>query len=285
MDRKSLWLKYFSLGVFMLLIFVSGTLSAQFEQKLSLNVSAGYFNTIGWSGWEENWEEHGPSLMPNFKGGPSLTAGLQYNFNRHFSMEFQLGFRFAPGWYFDASPDGQEAHNYLHYEIYDDATATMLATGDNYMDMNYMHIGIAPRYYFVPGSRLNPFVYAGLNLNYTDVYFDNVGGEILDAALAKLRMNARIVICGAISQYNNKTAVKGPANYLSLLVNRASMQGMLVMDYAKDYGKAAREMGGWMATGQLKSKEDIYEGIENFHETFARLFNGDKMGKLVLKVL
>lgn len=118
-----------------------------------------------------------------------------------------------------------------------------------------------------------------------DVYFDNVGGEILDAALAKLRMNARIVICGAISQYNNKTAVKGPANYLSLLVNRASMQGMIVMDYAKDYGNAAREMGGWMATGQLKSKEDIYEGIENFHETFARLFNGDKMGKLVLKVL
>lgn len=118
-----------------------------------------------------------------------------------------------------------------------------------------------------------------------DVYFDNVGGEILDAALGRLRMHARIVICGAISQYNNKTAVKGPANYLSLLVNRASMQGMVVMDYAKDYGKAAREMGGWMATGKLKSREDVYEGIENFHETFLRLFSGEKMGKLVLKVL
>lgn len=118
-----------------------------------------------------------------------------------------------------------------------------------------------------------------------DVYFDNVGGEILDAALTRLRMHARIVICGAISQYNNKTAVKGPSNYLSLLVNRASMQGMVVMDYAKDYGKAAQEMGIWMMQGKLKSREDVYEGIENFYDTFQRLFTGDKMGKLVLKVI
>ena len=117
-----------------------------------------------------------------------------------------------------------------------------------------------------------------------DVYFDNVGGEILDAALARLRMHARIVICGAISQYNNTTAIKGPSNYLSLLVNRATMQGMVVMDYAKDYRKAAMEMGMWMAQGKLKSKEDIYNGIENFHDTFQRLFTGDKKGKLVLKI-
>jgi len=118
-----------------------------------------------------------------------------------------------------------------------------------------------------------------------DVYFDNVGGEILDAALSRLRMHARIVICGAISQYNNTTPIVGPSNYLSLLVNRGTMQGMVVMDYAKDYGTAAREMGGWMAQGKLKSREDIYEGIENFYPTFTRLFSGDKKGKLVLKVL
>jgi NADPH-dependent curcumin reductase len=75
-----------------------------------------------------------------------------------------------------------------------------------------------------------------------DVYFDNVGGDILDAALAHLRMHARVVICGAISQYNNTTPIKGPSNYLSLLVNRATMQGMVVLDYAKDYGTAARDM-------------------------------------------
>ncbi len=118
-----------------------------------------------------------------------------------------------------------------------------------------------------------------------DVYFDNVGGEILDAALARLRMHARVVICGAISQYNNTTAIKGPSNYLSLLVNRATMQGMVVMDYAAKYKEAAMNMGMWMAQGKLKSKEDVYDGIENFHSTFERLFTGEKKGKLVLKVL
>jgi len=117
-----------------------------------------------------------------------------------------------------------------------------------------------------------------------DVYFDNVGGDILDYALAALRMHARVVICGAISQYNNKVSVKGPANYLSLLVNRATMQGMVVMDYAKDYAKAGMEMGMWMAQGKLKSKEHIEEGIENFYPTFLKLFSGEKMGKLVLKI-
>jgi len=117
-----------------------------------------------------------------------------------------------------------------------------------------------------------------------DVYFDNVGGEILDLALTRLAMHGRIVICGAISQYNNKTAIKGPSNYLSLLVNRGTMRGMVVFDYAKDYQKAAMQMGQWMLQGKLKSKEDVYEGIENFYDTFLRLFSGEKLGKLVLKV-
>lgn len=118
-----------------------------------------------------------------------------------------------------------------------------------------------------------------------DVYFDNVGGEMLDAALAFLRMNGRIALCGAISQYNSTSGIEGPKNYLSLLINRGTMKGFIVMDYAKDYQKAAMEMGMWMAQGKLKSKEDIYDGIENFRETFNRLFTGEKMGKLVLKVM
>ena len=118
-----------------------------------------------------------------------------------------------------------------------------------------------------------------------DVYFDNVGGLILDAALSKLRMHARVVICGAISQYNKKHKIDGPSNYLSLLVTRSTMQGMVVMDYTKDFAVAAKEMGTWMKEGKLKSREDIYEGIENFKETYERLFSGDKNGKLVLKVI
>ena len=93
---------------------------------------------------------------------------------------------------------------------------------------------------------------------------------------------ARIVICGAISQYNQKPV--GPSNYLSLLVNRATMKGMVVFDYAKNYPTATKEMTQWILDGSLKSKEDIYEGIENFYEVFKKLFNGDKKGKLILKI-
>jgi NADPH-dependent curcumin reductase CurA len=117
-----------------------------------------------------------------------------------------------------------------------------------------------------------------------DVYFDNVGGEILEAALSRLARKARVVICGAISQYNNTTSVKGPENYLSLLVNRASMTGMVVFDYADRYAEAAREMAGWMAAGKLKTREDIVQGLDTFPETLLRLFRGENLGKLVLQV-
>jgi len=117
-----------------------------------------------------------------------------------------------------------------------------------------------------------------------DLYFDNVGGDILDTVLTRLAMHARIVICGAISQYNNTTPMKGPSNYMSLLVNRARMQGMVVFDYASRYGEAAREMAGWMQQGKLKHREDIVEGLETFPETLGKLFRGENFGKLVLKV-
>ena len=117
-----------------------------------------------------------------------------------------------------------------------------------------------------------------------DVYFDNVGGEILDIALGQLAMHARVVICGAISQYNATEGVKGPANYLSLLVNRARMQGMVVFDYASRYGEAAQEMAGWLADGRLKSREDIVEGFDTFPDTLLRLFRGENTGKLLLKL-
>ena len=89
------------------------------------------------------------------------------------------------------------------------------------------------------------------------MFFDNVGGDILDAALTQLAPRARIIICGAISQYNNTAPVKGPSNYLSLLVNRASMTGMVVFDYAARYPAAIAEMAQWVAAGKLRSREDI----------------------------
>ncbi len=117
-----------------------------------------------------------------------------------------------------------------------------------------------------------------------DVYFDNVGGEILDAALALLGRHARVVICGAISQYNNTGPMQGPSNYMSLLVNHASMTGFVVTEYFGRYAEGAAEMAGWLAEGKVKAREDVVEGIETFPETLLKLYSGENNGKLVLKV-
>jgi NADPH-dependent curcumin reductase len=120
--------------------------------------------------------------------------------------------------------------------------------------------------------------------NGVNVYFDNVGGDILDIVLVQLARHARIVLCGAISQYNNTTPIKGPSNYLSLLVNRARMEGMIVFDYADRYPQAGRDIAAWIAAGKLKSREDIVEGLASFPEALLKLFSGENFGKLVLKV-
>ena len=118
-----------------------------------------------------------------------------------------------------------------------------------------------------------------------DVYFDNVGGEILDAALAHLAREARVVICGAISQYNVTTPMRGPSNYMSLLVNHASMTGFVFSDYADKIAPAARQMGEWLAAGKLKAREDVATGgLDAFPETLLRLFSGENTGKLVLTI-
>ncbi len=117
-----------------------------------------------------------------------------------------------------------------------------------------------------------------------DVYFDNVGGEILDTVLTRINRKARIVICGAISQYNNTTPVKGPANYLSLLVNRARMEGMVVFDYAARYPAAVAELSGYLKDGRMKSREDVVSGLDSFPEALLKLFDGENFGKLVLEV-
>ena len=118
-----------------------------------------------------------------------------------------------------------------------------------------------------------------------DVYFDNVGGEILDAALARLARHARVVLCGGISQYNATSAPRGPANYLSLLVYRARMEGFIVFDYADRYSAAAADLASWLADGSLIAREDIADGgIAAFPDTLLRLFRGENTGKLILRV-
>jgi len=117
-----------------------------------------------------------------------------------------------------------------------------------------------------------------------DVYFDNVGGEILDAALSRLRMHARIVLCGGISQYNATDAVRGPVNYLSLISARARMQGFVVLDYLDRANEAMAVLGPWAAAGKLTSKIDQLDGLEHFAEALRRVYSGANFGKQVLKV-
>ncbi|MGD0365115.1 MAG: NADP-dependent oxidoreductase [Bryobacteraceae bacterium] len=117
-----------------------------------------------------------------------------------------------------------------------------------------------------------------------DIYFDNVGGQILDVALSMLARHARIVICGAISQYNNLQTIEGPRNYMSLLVNHARMEGFVVFDYAARYPEGMKALAGWMMAGKLKAREDIVDGLETFPDTLQKLFRGENFGKLVIKV-
>jgi len=117
-----------------------------------------------------------------------------------------------------------------------------------------------------------------------DVYFDNVGGDILDIVLSMLARRARVSICGAISQYNNLDAVQGPRNYMSLLVNHARMEGFVVFDYAARYPEGVQALAGWMFAGKLKAREDIVEGLATFPDTLLKLFRGENFGKLVIKV-
>ncbi|MBW9213888.1 NADP-dependent oxidoreductase [Mumia sp. zg.B53] len=116
-----------------------------------------------------------------------------------------------------------------------------------------------------------------------DVFFDNVGGDILDAGLANLRRHARVVLCGAISAYNATSLPAGPRRYLSLLVFRASMTGFVVFDYEDRYPEAIDTIASWISDGSVVARETVVEGgVEAFHETWLGLFEGSNTGKLVL---
>jgi len=117
-----------------------------------------------------------------------------------------------------------------------------------------------------------------------NVFFDNVGGQILDDALLNMAQNGRIVLCGGISSYNSEELPPGPKNYMQLVIRRCKMQGFILIDYYDQAASAVKELGQWVAEGKLKHAEDIQEGFENTPKTFLRLFNGANLGKQLLKV-
>ena len=117
-----------------------------------------------------------------------------------------------------------------------------------------------------------------------NVVFDNVGGEFLNVTLTQLALNARIVLCGAISRYNEKILPPGPSNYMALIFMRAKMEGFIVLDYAPKFPKAIEEISGWVREGKIIYKEDIQEGLENAPSTLVRLYTGQNVGKQLLKI-
>ena len=117
-----------------------------------------------------------------------------------------------------------------------------------------------------------------------NVFFDNVGGTILNDAFACIALNARVVICGGISRYEQAVLPAGPANYFNLVFQRSTMSGFLVTDYASEFPAARARLADWLQQGQLLYKEDVHSGFEQIPATLKRVFDGANFGKQLLKL-
>jgi NADPH-dependent curcumin reductase CurA len=129
------------------------------------------------------------------------------------------------------------------------------------------------------GARLKELCPKGINL-----FFDNVGGEILDAALARLALRGRVVLCGGIAGYNETEPLPGPKNYMNLVMQRGRMEGFIVLDYLPRAGEAVSALAGWVQEGKIKNKVDVQQGLENAPATLRRLFDGRNEGKQLLRI-
>jgi NADPH-dependent curcumin reductase CurA len=117
-----------------------------------------------------------------------------------------------------------------------------------------------------------------------DIVFENVGGEILDAALMNLAPKARVILCGLISEYNSADGKVGARNLWQVIVKRATIHGFLIMDYVPRFAEGGRQIARWIGEGRMRIDEDIVEGIENAYPAFMKLFNGGNQGKLILRL-
>ncbi len=117
-----------------------------------------------------------------------------------------------------------------------------------------------------------------------DLFWDNVGGELLDICLAQLALRGRVVLCGAIATYNDRGGAKGPANYRMLIVRRGRMEGFIILDYMPRFPEAQVEMGQWLAEGKLKYKVHLVDGLEHAPEALNLLFTGGNTGKVIVRV-
>jgi len=146
------------------LLFISGLTSAQFEQKISVNISGGLFKTFG-----EKVSEYDPFQMPNYGMGLSAAGGLQFRISERFYLSGEFGFLASNKWDYREG----EGNNYLHWSINDTLTGELLEEGDDYLDIRNYSFGIKPKYYLFHNRKLNPYVFAGISLNRTSAWLEN----------------------------------------------------------------------------------------------------------------
>ena len=159
--------------IFFALVFIPLITSAQFEQKISVTLSGGMFATLGPNTWMPDWgsveEEREPLQIANYKPGVSATAGIQYNLNRHFSIQAELGLLSSSKWFYD----DYDGHNYYEWAIWDPITDDLLAEGENELTMRNIGIGFTPKYYLMPGKKINPFLFTGVSVNFTSTTYED----------------------------------------------------------------------------------------------------------------
>jgi NADPH-dependent curcumin reductase CurA len=126
-------------------------------------------------------------------------------------------------------------------------------------------------------EKLDDYCPGGIN-----IYFDNVGGEILDLCLNRLAINARVVLCGGISRYNMEGPIPGPVNYFNLIFRRARMEGFIVLDYAKQFPEATEQLQAWVASGDIQYRVHVVEGFRQLPKALIGMFEGDNIGKTVV---
>jgi opacity protein-like surface antigen len=160
--------------VFIFLLLIPAVAMSQFEQKISINLSGGIFTTFGNPVYQPDYwsspEDDQPRQMANYNPGVHAMLGVQYNVNRHFSVQADVGVMHSGSWFYDIG----EGENYYEFRIWDpDNEEEMLASGENELTLLNIGIGLTPKFYLLPGKRFNPFLFAGVSLNFTSTTFDD----------------------------------------------------------------------------------------------------------------
>jgi opacity protein-like surface antigen len=159
---------------FLALLLIPLLVQAQFEQKITITLSGGVFSTFGDATYMPDYgssaEDEEPRQLSNYKPGVHADIGIQYNLSRHFSIQADAGFMYAGEWFYDI----YDGVNYTYFAIWDDVTDELLAEGHNELTLTNIGVGLTPKYYLLPGKRVNPFLFGGINLNFTSsTYTDN----------------------------------------------------------------------------------------------------------------